>query len=120
MKSRITPNPRRQRPKQSQKGDMEIGSPEAHHRLPVSSKDSNKTDLLHLGPGHRSRVVCSIGWEEKNKEHLHVLTAAIRDPTKRKPRYNQGSIIIGACRPEKLANIRRGKKILSCSNEHER
>ncbi|GKA09635.1 hypothetical protein Tco_0688966 [Tanacetum coccineum] len=30
-------------------------------QLPVSSKDSNKTDLLHLGPGRGRRVVCSIG-----------------------------------------------------------
>ncbi|GKC67603.1 hypothetical protein Tco_1100201 [Tanacetum coccineum] len=56
MKSRITPNPRRQLPKQSQKGGMEIGAPEARHRLPVSSKDSNKTDLLHLGPGRGRKV----------------------------------------------------------------
>ncbi|GKA77401.1 reverse transcriptase domain-containing protein [Tanacetum coccineum] len=111
MKSRITPNPRRQPPEQSQKGGMEIGAPEARHRLPVSSKDSNKTDLLHLGPGRGRRVVCSIGWEEKNEVHLHVLTAAIRVPTKRKSRCNQGSIIIGARRPRKLADIQRVKTV---------
>ncbi|GJU80327.1 hypothetical protein Tco_1282692 [Tanacetum coccineum] len=61
MKSRITPNPRRQLPKQSQKGGMKIGVPEARHWLPASSKDLNKTDLLHLGPGRGRRVVCSIG-----------------------------------------------------------
>ncbi|GKE89006.1 hypothetical protein Tco_1566481, partial [Tanacetum coccineum] len=85
MKSRITPNPRRQLREQSQKGGMEIGAPEARHRLQVSSKDSNKIDLFHLGLGRGRRVVCSIGWEEKNEVHLHVLTAAIRVPTKRKP-----------------------------------
>ncbi|GJS08135.1 hypothetical protein Tco_0364931 [Tanacetum coccineum] len=111
MKSRITPNPRRQPPEQSQKGGMEIGAPEARHRLPVSSKDSNKTDLLHLGPDRGRRVVCSIGWEEKNEVHLHVLTAAIRVPTKRKPRCNQGSIIIRARRPGKLADIWRVKTV---------
>ncbi|GJX09764.1 reverse transcriptase domain-containing protein, partial [Tanacetum coccineum] len=109
MKSRITPNPRRQPPEQSQKRGMETGAPEARHRLPVSSKDSNKTDLLHLGLGRGRRVVCSTGWEEKNEVHLHVLTAVIRVPTKRKPRCNQGSIIIRARRPGKLVDIRRVK-----------
>ncbi|GKC10468.1 hypothetical protein Tco_1007250 [Tanacetum coccineum] len=33
MKSRITPNPRRQPPEQSQTGGMEIGAPEARHRF---------------------------------------------------------------------------------------
>ncbi|GKC47458.1 hypothetical protein Tco_1065180 [Tanacetum coccineum] len=96
MKSRITPNPRHQPPEQSQKRGMEIGALEARHRLPLSSKDSNKTNLPHLGPGCGRRMVCSIGWEEKNKVHLHVLTAAIRVPTKRKPRCSHDSILIGA------------------------
>ncbi|GKA36084.1 hypothetical protein Tco_0722575, partial [Tanacetum coccineum] len=111
MKSRITPNPRRQPQEPSQKGGMEIGALEARRRLPVSSKDSNKTDLLHLGPGRGRREVCSTGWEENNEVHLHVLTAAIRFPTKRKLRYNQGSIIIGARRPGKLVDIRRVKTV---------
>ncbi|GJW97162.1 reverse transcriptase domain-containing protein [Tanacetum coccineum] len=111
MKSRITPNPRRQPPEQSQKEGMKIGAPEARHQLPVSLKDSNKTDLLHLGPGRGRRVVCSTGWEEKNEVHLHILTTAIRVPTKRKPRCNQGSIIIGARRPGKLIDIRRVKTV---------
>ncbi|GKF25826.1 hypothetical protein Tco_0081720, partial [Tanacetum coccineum] len=111
MKSRITPNPRRQLPEQSQKGRMKIGAPEARHRLLVSSKDSNKTYLLHLGLGRGRRVVCSIGLEEKNEVHLHVLTAASRVLTKRKLRCNQGSITIGACRPGKLADIRRVKTV---------
>ncbi|GJW96747.1 hypothetical protein Tco_0178555 [Tanacetum coccineum] len=111
MKSRITPNPRRQPPKQSQKGGMEIGAPKARHRLSVSSKDSNKTNLIHLGLGRGQRVICSIGWEEKNEVHLHVLTATIRVPTKRKPRCNQGIIIIGACHLGKLADIRRVKTV---------
>ncbi|GKG46132.1 hypothetical protein Tco_0498578, partial [Tanacetum coccineum] len=46
-----------------------------------------------------------------NEVHLHILTVAIRVPTKRKPRCNQGSIIIGACRPGKLADIRRVKTV---------
>ncbi|GKB92257.1 reverse transcriptase domain-containing protein [Tanacetum coccineum] len=71
MKSHITPNPRHQPPELSQKGGMEIGAPEARHQLLVSSKDSNKTDLLHLGPGRGRRVVCSTGWEENNEVHLH-------------------------------------------------
>ncbi|GJT46857.1 reverse transcriptase domain-containing protein [Tanacetum coccineum] len=90
---------------------MGIGDPEARHRSLVSSKDSNKIDLLHLGPGRGRRVVCSIGWEEKNKVNLHVLTAAIRVPTKRILSCNQESIIIGARRPEKRADIRRLKTV---------
>ncbi|GJR73863.1 hypothetical protein Tco_0086228 [Tanacetum coccineum] len=46
---------------------MKIGAPETRHRLPVSSKDSNKTDLLHLGPGRGRRVVCSIGERRPGK-----------------------------------------------------
>ncbi|GJW58681.1 hypothetical protein Tco_0105412 [Tanacetum coccineum] len=109
MKSRITLNPRRQPPEQSREGGMEVNTPKARHQLPVSSEDSNKTDLLHLGPGRRRRVVYSIGWEEKNKAQLHVLTAATRVPTQRELRCNQGSIITGAHRPEELADIRRVK-----------
>ncbi|GKG33719.1 hypothetical protein Tco_0433878, partial [Tanacetum coccineum] len=67
MKNRITPNPRRRPPEQSQKGGMEICALEARHRLPVSSKDSNKTDLLHLGPGRGRRVVCSTGARRPEK-----------------------------------------------------
>ncbi|GJQ91569.1 hypothetical protein Tco_0002708 [Tanacetum coccineum] len=62
MKSRTTPNPRRQPPGQSREGSMEVSIPEAHHQLPVSSKDSDETDLLYLGPGRKRRVVYSIGW----------------------------------------------------------
>ncbi|GKG23513.1 hypothetical protein Tco_0391549, partial [Tanacetum coccineum] len=54
---------------------MEIGAPEVRHRLPVSSKDSNKTDILHLGPGRGRRVVC---WEEKNSVQRNALTPRIR------------------------------------------
>ncbi|GJR83041.1 hypothetical protein Tco_0153826 [Tanacetum coccineum] len=45
----------------------------------------------------------------KNKAHLHILTAATRFPTRREPRCNQGSIIIGVHRPEETADIRRVK-----------
>ncbi|GKE93451.1 hypothetical protein Tco_1574546 [Tanacetum coccineum] len=88
---------------------MKVGTPKARHQLPVSSEDSDETDLLHLGPGRGSRVVYSIGWEEKNKAHLHVLTAATRVPKQKEPRCNQGSIITGARHPEEPANIRRVK-----------
>ncbi|GKB39139.1 hypothetical protein Tco_0884081, partial [Tanacetum coccineum] len=90
---------------------MEVNTPEARHQLPVSLEDSDKTDLLHLGPGRGRRVVCLIGWEEKNKVHMHVLTAAIRVPTKRKLRYNQGSVIIEARRLGKLADIQKVKTV---------
>ncbi|GJZ58454.1 reverse transcriptase domain-containing protein [Tanacetum coccineum] len=95
---------------QSQKEGMEIGAPEARHRFPVSSKDSNKTDLLHLGPCRGRRVVCSTRLGERTKVHLTSLEPPWV-PTKRKPRCNQGSIIIGARRPGKLADIRRVKTV---------
>ncbi|GJX47693.1 reverse transcriptase domain-containing protein [Tanacetum coccineum] len=62
MKSRITLNPRRQPPEQSQEGGMEVSTSKARHQLPVSSEDSDETDLLHPGPGLGRRVVYSIGW----------------------------------------------------------
>ncbi|GJY32255.1 hypothetical protein Tco_0415750 [Tanacetum coccineum] len=46
---------------------------------------------------------------EKNKAHPHIMTAATRVPTRREPRCNQGSIIIGVHRPEETADIRRVK-----------
>ncbi|GKC99603.1 hypothetical protein Tco_1169878 [Tanacetum coccineum] len=84
---------------------MEVSTLEARHQLPVSSEDSDETNLLHLGLGRGRRAVYSIGWEENNKAHLHVLTAATRVPTRREPRRNQGSIIAGTHRPEELADI---------------
>ncbi|GKC23251.1 hypothetical protein Tco_1025401 [Tanacetum coccineum] len=109
MKSRITLNPRRQPPEQSREGGMEVNTPESRHQLLVSYEDSDETDLLHLGPGRGRRVVYSTGWEEKNKVHLHVLTAATRVPTQREPRCNKRSIITGAHRPVEPADIWRVK-----------
>ncbi|GJU32765.1 hypothetical protein Tco_1176354 [Tanacetum coccineum] len=84
-----------------------------HSRSPsqllVSSEDSDETDLLHLGLGRGRIEVYSIGWGEKNKAHLHVLTSTTRVPTRREPKCNQGSIITGAHRPEETADIRRVK-----------
>ncbi|GJT84863.1 hypothetical protein Tco_1066580 [Tanacetum coccineum] len=106
-KSRTTPNPRRQPPGQSREGSMGVSTPEAHHQLPVSSEDSDETDLLHRGPGRGRRVVYSIGWGE-NKAHPHALTVATV-PTRREPKCNQGSIITGAHRPKETADTRRVK-----------
>ncbi|GJQ98941.1 hypothetical protein Tco_0521926 [Tanacetum coccineum] len=106
MKSRITPNSRHQPPEQSQEGGMEVSTPEARHQSLVYSEDS---DLLHQGPDRRRRVVYSIGWEEKNKAHLHVLTVVTKVPKQREPRSNQGSIITGVHYPEEPADIQRVK-----------
>ncbi|GJS87401.1 hypothetical protein Tco_0770037 [Tanacetum coccineum] len=94
---------------ESREGGMEVSTPEARHQLPVSSEDSDETNLLHLGPGRGRRVVYSIGWWEKNKAHPHLLTAATRVPTQRELRCNQGSIITGAHRPEETTDIQRVK-----------
>ncbi|GJR03303.1 hypothetical protein Tco_0526287 [Tanacetum coccineum] len=76
---------------------------------PVSSEDSNKTDLLHLGSGRGRREVCSIGWEEKNQARIHALIVTTRVPKQREPRYRQESIIMRAHRPEEPADIQRAK-----------
>ncbi|GJZ76229.1 reverse transcriptase domain-containing protein [Tanacetum coccineum] len=51
MKSRITLNPRRQLPEQSQEGGMEIGPPEARYQLPVlggkERSASTRSDSRH-------------------------------------------------------------------------
>ncbi|GKD29865.1 reverse transcriptase domain-containing protein [Tanacetum coccineum] len=78
--SPITPNPKRQLPGQSREEGTGASTPEAHHQSPVSSEDSNKTDLLHLGFGREKREVCSIGWEEKNQARIHALIVTARVP----------------------------------------
>ncbi|GKB10000.1 hypothetical protein Tco_0843923 [Tanacetum coccineum] len=55
MKSPTTPNPKRQLPGQSREEGMGTSTPEARHQSPVSSEDSNKTDLLHSA--------VAVGWE---------------------------------------------------------
>ncbi|GJR42448.1 hypothetical protein Tco_1310551 [Tanacetum coccineum] len=60
-------------------------------------------------PRPRKEGVCSIGWEEKNIVHLHALTATTKVTMSRNLRYNQGSVIITAHRPEEPADIRRVK-----------
>ncbi|GJR03298.1 reverse transcriptase domain-containing protein [Tanacetum coccineum] len=109
MKSLITPNPKRQLPGQIREEGMGASTPEARHQSPVSSEDSNKTDLLHLDSGRGRREVCSIGWEEKNQARIHALIVTARVPKQREPRYRQESIIMRAHRPEEPADIRRAK-----------
>ncbi|GKE11134.1 hypothetical protein Tco_1414685 [Tanacetum coccineum] len=109
MKSPITPNLKHQLPGQSREEGMGASTPEALHQSPVSSEDSNKTDLLHLGSGRGMREVYSIGWEEKNQARIHALIVTARVPKQREPRYRQESIIMRAHRPEEPADIRRAK-----------
>ncbi|GKA58571.1 reverse transcriptase domain-containing protein [Tanacetum coccineum] len=66
----------RQPPGQSREGSMEVSTPEAHHQLPVSSEDSDETNLLHRGPGRGRKVVYSESgdsegghWKSKSKRH---------------------------------------------------
>ncbi|GKB62070.1 hypothetical protein Tco_0918256, partial [Tanacetum coccineum] len=84
-------------------------TPEARHQSLVSSEDSNRTDLLHPGPGRGRREVCSIGWEEKNRTRLHVLIVTTIVPKQRELRHWQESIIMRAHRPEEPADILRAK-----------
>ncbi|GJZ41941.1 hypothetical protein Tco_0588827 [Tanacetum coccineum] len=104
-----SPNPKRQLPGQSREEGMGTSTLEVRHQSPVSSEDSNKTDLLHLGSGRERREVCSIGWEEKNQARIHALIVTTRVPKQREPRYRQESIIMRAHRPEEPADIWRAK-----------
>ncbi|GJU79925.1 hypothetical protein Tco_1282290 [Tanacetum coccineum] len=87
---------------------MEVSTPEAHHQLPVSSEDSDETDLLHLGPGRGRRVVYSIGWGKRTKR-IRTYGPPPPFPLEMEPKCNQGSIITGAHRPEETTDIRRVK-----------
>ncbi|GJR37659.1 hypothetical protein Tco_1213343 [Tanacetum coccineum] len=85
---------------------------EAFHLLPVSSIILKQNQYLNSPKGTRPAKGgwCSIGLDEKYEVHLlrsEQPTSGF--PRKRKPRCNQGSIIIGARRPGKLADIRRVK-----------
>ncbi|GJS30242.1 hypothetical protein Tco_0490862 [Tanacetum coccineum] len=70
------------------------GTLEARHRLPVSSKDSNKTYLLHLGPGPRKEggVFNRLGGKERSASARSI--SRHRVPTKREHECNHGSIIL--------------------------
>ncbi|GJZ44218.1 hypothetical protein Tco_0591473 [Tanacetum coccineum] len=74
MKSPITPNLKRQLPGQSREGGIGASTPKARHQSLVSSEDSNKTDLLHLGFGRRRRE----GTEVPAKKHHHEGTSSRR------------------------------------------
>ncbi|GJZ72310.1 hypothetical protein Tco_0636161, partial [Tanacetum coccineum] len=90
----------------------ESGRNPRNHEESHYSQSNTPTALAEPRRRHVSRgrrVVYSIGWEENNKAHMHVLTAATRVPTQREPRCNQGSIITGAHRPEEPADIWRVK-----------
>ncbi|GKE95505.1 hypothetical protein Tco_1580360, partial [Tanacetum coccineum] len=52
---------------------METGIPEAHHRTPVYSKDSGRTDPLIRSPGRGKKEACLTGWEERSQLYPHVL-----------------------------------------------
>ncbi|GJW17801.1 reverse transcriptase domain-containing protein [Tanacetum coccineum] len=88
---------------------MGASTPEAHHQSLVSSKDSSKTGLLHLGSGRGRRVVCLIDLEEKNQVCIHALIVTTRVPKQGELRYRKESIIMRAHRPEEPADIRRAK-----------
>ncbi|GJZ23165.1 hypothetical protein Tco_0560624, partial [Tanacetum coccineum] len=82
-------------------GDESERNPRNHEE---SHYSESKTPTARTGPRRRHG-----SWEEKNKAHLYVLTAATRVPKQKEPMCNQGSIITGARHPEEPANIRRVK-----------
>ncbi|GJT60439.1 hypothetical protein Tco_1003972 [Tanacetum coccineum] len=87
-----------------------LGSKHSRSPSPIASVFRRLRRNRHPSPGPRPRkeggVFNRLGG--KNKAHPHVLTAAIV-PTRREPKCNQGSIITGAHRPEKTADIQRVK-----------
>ncbi|GKD69998.1 reverse transcriptase domain-containing protein, partial [Tanacetum coccineum] len=104
-------------------GDESRKNPRNHEESHYSeSKTSTaRTEPKERHGNRRSRSSSPVG-NVGRKRTKHVLTAAIRVPTKRKPRCNQGSIIIGARRPGKLANIRRVKtvrEVTGCPNQED-
>ncbi|GJU54534.1 reverse transcriptase domain-containing protein [Tanacetum coccineum] len=84
----------------------ETGKNQRNHEESHYSESKTTTARTEPKRRHGNRRSGCQCWEEKNEVHLRVLTAAIRVPMKRKPRCNRWGIIIGARRPEKLANIR--------------
>ncbi|GJU16761.1 hypothetical protein Tco_1144727 [Tanacetum coccineum] len=95
--------------KASREEGMDVITPEARHQSLVSSRDLNKTDFPHLGPGRGRMEVCSLDWEEKNQARLHALIITTRVPKQREPRYWQESIIMRAHCLEEPADILRVK-----------
>ncbi|GKC29554.1 reverse transcriptase domain-containing protein [Tanacetum coccineum] len=88
----------------------ETGKNQRNHE--ESHYSESKTPTARTKPkrrheNRRSQSPTPVASEEKNEVHLHDLTAATKVPTKRKSRCYQESIIIGARRPGKLADIRR-------------
>ncbi|GJT25272.1 reverse transcriptase domain-containing protein [Tanacetum coccineum] len=82
---------------------------ESHYSESKTPTSRTEPRRRHGSPGRGRRVVYSIGWEEKNEAHLHILTVATKIPKQREPRCNQGSIIIRAHHPKEPADIRRVK-----------
>ncbi|GJS17670.1 hypothetical protein Tco_0412142, partial [Tanacetum coccineum] len=73
--------------KASPEEGMGPSTPEARHQSPTSSKDSRKTDLLHLGSGRGRKEVCSLDWEEKNQARTHALIVTTRVSKQRELRH---------------------------------
>ena len=88
---------------------METGTAEAHHQLPVSSKGLREKNLLHPGSGRGRKVVCSIGWEERNKLHPRVLAIVNKVPKQKESKCNHESISKRGHRLVRLASIRKVK-----------
>ncbi|GJZ59906.1 hypothetical protein Tco_0615722 [Tanacetum coccineum] len=70
----------------------ETGIPEAHHRTPVYSKDSRRTDPLHRSPGRGKKEACLIGWEERSQLHPHVLIVVGEVPKQKELKLKQEGV----------------------------
>ncbi|GKA15416.1 reverse transcriptase domain-containing protein [Tanacetum coccineum] len=59
---------------------------ESHYSESKTPTSRTEPRRRHGSPGRGRRVVYSIGWEEKNEAHLHILTVATKIPKQREPR----------------------------------
>ncbi|GKB54851.1 reverse transcriptase domain-containing protein [Tanacetum coccineum] len=87
----------------------EIGIPEAHHHVPVFSKDLEQIKLLHLNSGYGRKGACSTGWEEKIRLHPCVLVVIDEAPKQKELKCNQGGISKREHRLVRLADIHKVK-----------
>ncbi|GJS11130.1 reverse transcriptase domain-containing protein [Tanacetum coccineum] len=101
-----------QRPEQNLENKArETGIPEAHHRTPVYSKDSRRTDPLHRSPGCGKKGACLIGWEERSQLHPRVLIVVGEVPKQKEPKLKQEGVNKGKHLLVRLANTRKVRTV---------
>ncbi|GJX23398.1 hypothetical protein Tco_0227843 [Tanacetum coccineum] len=93
------------------KARLIYGIPEAHHRTPVYSRDSGRTDPSHRGPGRGKKGACLKGWEEKSQLHPRVLIFADEIPKKRERKLKPEGVNKGKHLLIRLTDTRKAKTV---------